>query len=400
MYKLIIKLKQHTPLIHFQHDQSGATLRATELKPKLDKFLKKYVFEDNLEKYKEYLIGYDEENKKLATDKIAFDYKVRIKALKEIEYENPKIKSRDKNGKIKVKEFPLYFGNMGESKDKYFMYCEDIQLTIFSFHKKLIDEIVNVLPVFFMKHNFGTRQSKGFGSYYINKNGFYKLNEEEKFIKKEILDTVKRPKYKFTVDITNEKGDKKEKMKKVFTEIEKLYSSLRSGLDYNKESPYIEKYAISKGWAWDKAVIKEKYFQGKKIENKDKYLLKDLFGLSTDEQWLKQNGKITKEHIFKDKKEEKDKIERFMSPIFFKPIEKDQNIYEVYFEAREIDKRFLDTEFRIKNHDEGDLILKTPEKFNFDEFFQFIFELDRKSHPPKVYKIIKEIKENLQIEGE
>jgi hypothetical protein len=400
LYKLIIKLKQHTPLIHFQHDQSGATLRATELKPKLDKFLKKYVFEDNLEKYKEYLIGYDEENKKLATDKIAFDYKVRIKALKEIEYENPKIKSRDKNGKIKVKEFPLYFGNMGESKDKYFMYCEDIQLTIFSFHKKLIDEIVNVLPVFFMKHNFGTRQSKGFGSYYINKNGFYKLNEEEKFIKKEILDTVKRPKYKFTVDITNEKGDKKEKMKKVFTEIEKLYSSLRSGLDYNKESPYIEKYAISKGWAWDKAVIKEKYFQGKKIENKDKYLLKDLFGLSTDEQWLKQNGKITKEHIFKDKKEEKDKIERFMSPIFFKPIEKDQNIYEVYFEAREIDKRFLDTEFRIKNHDEGDLILKTPEKFNFDEFFQFIFELDRKSHPPKVYKIIKEIKENLQIEGE
>lgn len=39
MYKIEFKLKQHTPLIHFQHDQHGATLRASELKPKLDKFL-------------------------------------------------------------------------------------------------------------------------------------------------------------------------------------------------------------------------------------------------------------------------------------------------------------------------------------------------------------------------
>ena len=38
-YKLTFKLKQHTPIIHFQHDQYGATLRASELKPKLDKFL-------------------------------------------------------------------------------------------------------------------------------------------------------------------------------------------------------------------------------------------------------------------------------------------------------------------------------------------------------------------------
>ena len=32
-------LKAHTPLIHFQYNQSGATLRATEVKPKLDRFL-------------------------------------------------------------------------------------------------------------------------------------------------------------------------------------------------------------------------------------------------------------------------------------------------------------------------------------------------------------------------
>ena len=39
MHTLKVTLKQHTPLIHFQHDQEGATLRASEVKPKLDKFI-------------------------------------------------------------------------------------------------------------------------------------------------------------------------------------------------------------------------------------------------------------------------------------------------------------------------------------------------------------------------
>ena len=39
MKTLTVTLKQHTPLIHFQHDQYGATLRASEVKPKLDRFI-------------------------------------------------------------------------------------------------------------------------------------------------------------------------------------------------------------------------------------------------------------------------------------------------------------------------------------------------------------------------
>ena len=37
--KLELKLRAQTPLIHFQHAQVGATLRASEVKPKLDKFI-------------------------------------------------------------------------------------------------------------------------------------------------------------------------------------------------------------------------------------------------------------------------------------------------------------------------------------------------------------------------
>ena len=38
-FQIQFTLRQHTPIIHFQHHQDGATLRASEVKPKLDKFL-------------------------------------------------------------------------------------------------------------------------------------------------------------------------------------------------------------------------------------------------------------------------------------------------------------------------------------------------------------------------
>ena len=42
-FKTTFRLKQHTPIIDFQNNQSGAILRATELKSKLDKFLLDWV---------------------------------------------------------------------------------------------------------------------------------------------------------------------------------------------------------------------------------------------------------------------------------------------------------------------------------------------------------------------
>ena len=39
MEVLKVTLKQHTPLLHFQPNEPGATLRASEVKPKLDKYI-------------------------------------------------------------------------------------------------------------------------------------------------------------------------------------------------------------------------------------------------------------------------------------------------------------------------------------------------------------------------
>ena len=108
MYKLTFKLKQHTPIIHFQHDHHGATLRASELKPKLDRYiLRKFGKEElgadktsdeyyeegiKIAKQKKWLIG--------RGDHPALDYHVRIKAesvsksidLQEIRDGTPKTK--------------------------------------------------------------------------------------------------------------------------------------------------------------------------------------------------------------------------------------------------------------------------------------------------------------------
>ena len=87
MHKLEIKLKQHTPLIHFQHDQEGATLRASEVKPKLDKFIVERDFENDFDKCKQYLIGYATDPNTLKSLKEKFDkgyralnYKIRIES--------------------------------------------------------------------------------------------------------------------------------------------------------------------------------------------------------------------------------------------------------------------------------------------------------------------------------
>ncbi|HIC77953.1 MAG TPA: hypothetical protein EYP02_02105, partial [Sulfurovum sp.] len=86
-FKLEFSLKQHTPLIHFQSEQFGATLRATELKPKLDRFLLEHVkgipFKENTNGHR------------------SLDYKVKVEVDKS---KSTPIDKRD----------PLFFGNMGD----------------------------------------------------------------------------------------------------------------------------------------------------------------------------------------------------------------------------------------------------------------------------------------------
>lgn len=378
MVKLRVTLKQCTPMIHFQSEQYGATLRATEFKPKLDKFLIKYAFEKQFDNYKHYLIGY--KNGKIQKDfeyKEAFNYKLRIcnvinlRHPSQIEYLN--------NSTGKEQNFPLYFGNMGNDKNKNennhnknkFVFCDTLDLKFFSFYKEIIDKIIKFLPDFLMNTNFGQRQSKGFGSFYINDLNEYFYNENKKKYSEDEVKKFYKLKYNFEVNTTSDDKrikDKDEKYREqysLFKKINGFYVSLRA--ETTKQDPYIKEYALMNEMTWNKDIIKSKYDNSKVELNYPAYLIKDLLGLSVREEWYKQGFTITKTHT-------NGEIERFQSPIFFKPIKKSQNKFIVYFEGRDIPKEFLNQTFNIKKDGSGDLQLKTPENFNIDDFIQYVIK--------------------------
>lgn len=230
-FQLTYRLIQQTPLIHFQHDQKGATLRATEVKPKLDRFI--------IEK----MGGEDEvPGKWFIGDTKALDYKMRIvtegepeiscmaeyeiaiKSLKDLlkkkKYELVRSYSRTldeecKNLESKIKGLTkkrdaeinsMYFGNMVSDKETdygeavregyketvFYPERDQVQLNVICFTKELREKIEAYIEEFFFVNNFGTRQSKGFGGFTA-----IKLVDVKEEIGKEPIKTLSEKGYRF-----------------------------------------------------------------------------------------------------------------------------------------------------------------------------------------------------------
>jgi len=354
-FKLEFTLKQHTPIIHFQSEQSGATLRATELKPKLDRFLMEQVegipFKENANGHR------------------SLDYKVKIEAkteISDIETINPRNQ--------KIIPNPLFFGNMGDGEKKRFSTASTLRIEFFSFNSEVLNAIKNNFEAFLANTNFGTRQSKGFGSFYLKKPFDSSL--------------IKHKVYSFNST-----------QKEWQEDIKFFYAFLRAGINTaNFRGIYakavIFAYAKSKNITWDKKAIKSFYLDNNKnIENEK--LMRDLFGLSSSQSWMSYRATITKEHTQKE-------IDRFKSPITFKPIVENGKM-RIYFWADESVEKILNKEFIVKFDRKSGLKLKTPNAFTFDEFFEFAFALDLSKHIDSEYhkngqytklvRIFKEIKE-------
>ena len=189
-HRIEFTLKQHTPLIHFQHDQSGATLRATELKPKLDRFLirKEKILDDNgnvKKEYKRLFINNAKERK-------ALDYKINIKAIKNHSYKMH-YETITNRGKRKKNTFPEFFANIGLNSNIYYTFADEIRIEVRSIHERILTIIENNFQKFIFVHNFGMRQSKGFGSFTLERIDGRKI--EPLFFGS----------YQFNIDINNEK---------------------------------------------------------------------------------------------------------------------------------------------------------------------------------------------------
>lgn len=394
--KLIFKLKQHTPMIHFLHDQPGATLRATELKPKLDNFLIRHAFGNDFEQYKTYLSGWKEGKRKTDFErKKSFDYKIKIEppqtgCILDIE------QIFKKKGFDKVKQFPLFFGNLGEEKktedqnEKKFVFSFDpFPVTFFSFNQDILGHIQKYFAAFLFQNNFGTRQSKGFGSFFLEGNEQYHQSPG-----------VFPTRFHFSVKPRSlqTRANKEEIYQHfyyLFSNIDLLYKALRSGINHNlyfKSLMFM--YCKQYGIQWEKKTIKEKYFpqdlrnQIKEHSSSDileffsdssQALMKDLLGLSSTEVWGSYRSSLKSGPVIS--KENPD-IDRFKSPITFKILKRNNlDVYDIFLHTTEIDKGFLQKEFFIKKDGQGDLKLKTPIAFNVDHFLAHAFsKVDLKKH--------------------
>lgn len=405
MKTLTVTLKQHTPLIHFQPGQYGATLRASEVKPKLDRFILGKLGKEEFEeaKRKKWLIG--------KGDHPALNYKMRIIGKDVIlsPIEGYWGYRRNRNGQEIPIASPMFFGNMQNEKDKSkknikkcFSKCNDITLTLYSLSDDVIKVVLKYLQSFFLQTNFGTRQSKGYGSFSLVVDEKWKNAVEEVKVKEETM-----PVYPY---FTCKGGEKV-----LFNEMEWFHKAIRSGInDCFGERFYMKSlmfaYAKEKGKQWEKKTIKTVFYDQlsdaynsedineKELanhnnksdvltytsQNEGEFLFKDCLGLSTIERWKKpviSGGRLMYKDFFTLKKgfrktaEQSDEIQRMKSPVLLKPI-KENGFYKIYIMYNDVPEKFLKSKFNISVDccAENDFLpLKIYPEFSMEDYFDFIF---------------------------
>lgn len=324
METLKVTLKQHTPLIHFQSGQYEATLRASEVKPKLDRFILaklgngdyeigKIIAEDN-----GWLIGKGQHP--------ALNYKMKIAPFKNQEV-TLRIQGPDDDGKYTTSDFPMLLSNMGGKEDKSqltnLVLYNHVEMTIVMKNKKLGENLRELLPLFFANTNFGQRSSKGYGSFTV-----YKLNNEKAIM----WDPTKYytsgcPMMSFII----EDNDIYNKQRKIFDTLDFYWKCMKAGINYTRQNnpafekryikSYLYHYVNNKlGNTWEKRKIKEQFHLGKAGTNTKPNHNNPIFAralLGCPDKYSYGNREVKVEHFISDNEK---KISRIPSPIYLKPV--------------------------------------------------------------------------------
>ncbi|MGP1447327.1 MAG: hypothetical protein ACTTKO_07360 [Candidatus Limimorpha sp.] len=419
MNKLTVTLKQHTPLIHFQHDQEGATLRASEVKPKLDKFiLTKLGGKEGYQKGFEIAKnnGWIINNGK--NDCKALDYKMRInidKSSIRTDYllasyiKDTNITKLERQGIKAISNTPFFaqekqngeivkacqnhneIRKWNEIEKKGIFENGNIYIKIITEDEELSLSISNYIQSFFICTNFGTRQSKGFGCFLptkiMNDNREIALIDNEELLKQEFFFV-----YKKTLQ-SSEIGQ-------ILHTVNEDYKLLKSGRNYpyarSKLLLYVEH--LNSRIGWEKKFIKVKtkgvyeteeeivyelkcrpFNRRRSYQSKPEYrYYRALLGLAEQFEFLLENppqGDKRNKMIIKVKHED---IQRYKSPLLFKVIEND-----IYLVGNEVSNDMLDESFKFLVNIQGDEgyedepidvknpLIKTPEDFSLKEFMLF-----------------------------
>ncbi len=417
MYIKEFTLKQHTPIIHFQANDAGATLRASEVKPKLDRFILKK------------LGGYEKLKKEhpswfVSKEHKALDYKLRFTCNNNVEkylvlsrYLNNKIRNEiisshedidnilTETGYFGDEQFLKISKNSNNNKfyDKTKSSLHNAKRAIFikssridtpalikgkilTKDEKLLETIINFLSEFFLVHNFGMRQTKGFGSYSI-----YTIDNEIINIDKNIF-LKNDAKYYIKSKSINDS------LRKIQHTHQLLKSGINNRNDYEKSELFY--FFANKYIRWDKRFIK-KYINGNKIDGRklfyskeptDFYLTKDnihtdnklnkgkykfiraLLGLAEQYEFLiDYSGRVDRKDKYIAKvqhvpdNDNPEKIERFTSPILYKVIDND-----IYIIPQEMPDYLFNAKFRF------DITLKSSDSIKSTNTIPVPSELDFK----------------------
>lgn len=399
MKQLTVKLKQHTPLIHFQHYQEGATLRASEVKPRLDRYILEilgkgsYLKGCSMAAEKKWLVGANP----LKKEQFALNYKMKIEPEN---YQDLTLKiSPNKKSKYETENFPMLLSNMGGKNDKrdlvnFSMYDNiSIKFQFFSNTnnlQELYDIIKDNVEFFFLTRNFGQRASKGFGSFTVES-----IEEDSK---KEITKNTSNSISELKTCIIRYKYQNSDQISTLFNVIDFYWKCLKSGINSTKrvivndkierkysDKPddirYIKSYLWTflndRGHTWEKRTIKQSLRLSSSPAKNDKNKYRDnnnnifyaraFLGCPINGFTYRiATGKIEKRYNYKKEKyEEKEKfinkeidikcsngdIKRIPSPILFKPIIHDINGKNYVSILILIDKNIVESLYALKDKD-------------------------------------------------
>ncbi|UCN01252.1 hypothetical protein LCX93_04880 [Sulfurimonas sp. SWIR-19] len=327
-----LNIKQHTPLIHFQSSQAGATLRATELKPKLDRFL--------LQKVKDLPCVIN------ANGHRSLEYKVKINSTN-TNISIPKAYVKKSNTDPAIYQAP-YFADAHKSV----MSVNTLQIEFFSYNSQLLEAIKEYIDYFFVYENFGTRQSKGFGS-------FTRADISDAQINK-ILAAHENP--VFVLGTCKAYKD-------AFIKIDSFYKKLKMGINKPYFKSLLFRYMCDTyKIGWEKKFIKQNFpevIHGEHQplvcrDDREFRYIRALLGLAEHNEFRPNGGK--KQVRIKSK----DGIERFKSPLIFKVIHS-----KIYILFNKSYQDIMDREFTFslgkKSAD-----IKTPSQFDMYEFLKFV----------------------------
>jgi hypothetical protein len=391
MHQATFTLRQETPLIHFLHDQPGATLRATELKPKLDKMIVQQVGKDNIPR--EWITREGE------TGHVALNYKVRIESLGKPQDVALDIE-RSSEGVYTTAQYPHLLANMGGKADekdlKNLVKYENLKVVVSSWDESLLTQVKESLPQLVARTNFGNRSNKGFGSFICTEIDNQKFDSSPYFPQ-----SIKFRCDVKTMDVISRYPPRSEQeiLKSLFIILDIFYKTLRSGINYGHKDFYFKslmfRYAndVLKE-QWDKKTIKERYFTG--YQTSEQIDHRNFLGLSTIEQWkvkpkrpghlwVQNPGEITREGV-KQKilngvvEYEKDEF-RFPSPLTFKPVRVGQSTFDVHLTYNDQwISEYKGKTLQVQKDKAGGLIMRPSQKFDLDQFMKFIQSVNLEAH--------------------